>query len=170
MSVLNCLSREHRLFEMLTARLRFCAERDGPGARARIEDLLQVLLPALEQHDAIETLIFTLPQSWERDERSAHELVEAQHDALRGLRAEIQTLLRDRSDAPFSQLALLVDALCGKLDWHFKTEELLLWPLHLKRSGRSVGRSLDREAQKGVEELEAAVARLNLLQHEREDV
>jgi hypothetical protein len=169
MSVLATLAREHRLFETLIARLRFCAERDGPGARARVSDLLQVLLPALERHDAVETLVFGEPgQAWERDERSAHELVEAQHDALRGLRAEVQTLLREKTDAPFSRLALLVDALCGKLEWHLKTEELLVWPLYLKRTGRSVAHSLEREAEKGVAALEASVARLNIDQHQKE--
>jgi hypothetical protein len=160
MSIIAILAREHRLFERLVQQLEDGADLPQPLARARVAEALLVLLPALERHDRIEDLVFGDEAGGsDQDSRRAHDIVDAQHQALRALREEIEVLLRDEADSVFNRLRGLILLLTAKLQWHFKTEEMLLWPRQAAL-GRSVGRSLEREAAKSVAELEAAVASL----------
>lgn len=162
MSVLNCLTREHRLFERLLERLRQGIESSGDHASALlITETLQVMLPALDRHDVLEDLVFGQPgPSMGVDEKRARELVEAQHMALQRLREDVHDLLRDHT-APLPRLKSLAELLAGRLEWHFKTEEMLLWPLQVKTCSRSVGHSLELRAEKNVRDLEKAVARFS---------
>jgi hypothetical protein len=161
MTIFQVLTREHRLFERLSSRLRGAGELGPSHGRARVAEVLLVLLPALQRHDALEETVFGRPRGeWPRDELLAGELVEAQHGALRELRSSIEAVLAGESKSTFPRLAELAELLADKLQWHFRSEEMLLWPLYAKRESRSLARSGLREAERGVRELEDSVESL----------
>jgi hypothetical protein len=161
MNIIAELSREHRLFERLTARLHPHPELEDDQARARIVEALLVLLPALDRHDRLEETVFSRPEAhWPKDAELVHRLAEAQHDSLRALRSEIAAVLASQLETRFSRLAALADLFAEKLKWHLQTEELLLWPLYAKLSPRSIDHSAARQAAENAAVLKRAVERL----------
>lgn len=161
-TVLRSLEREHRVFEDLIRRLEGYGDLPPELGRARLAEALLVLLPALERHDAIEAEVFGSPGRAPTEEsRRAHEIVAAQHEAIRALREEIEGVLRREDGAPLARLQALCRTLAAKLAWHFRTEELLLWPLRAAEGGPPEGKAAEKRASESVEALRAEVARLS---------
>lgn len=161
MSVIAVLTQEHRLFDRLALRLRPAPELDERQARAQIEQALLVLIPALGSHDETEHAVFDRPEEeWPADARTVAALVQAQHESLSALRAEISAVLA-QPETPVSRLLTLAAALGEKLRWHLQTEEMMLWPLLSRLPGRSLDRSIERQAERNLRALTSAVARLD---------
>lgn len=159
MTSLAALAREHRLFERLLDRLHAMGELEPELARPLIRRTLATLLGALERHDALEDrLAGDCRNGSPAEEVWARELVDAQHGGLRELRREIAHVLAHEDHSTLPRLKTLTELLADKLRWHFETEEMLLWPLLVKRRSRSIGASLGRDAADNARLLEKELA------------
>lgn len=162
MSVFKSLTREHRLFEKLIERLRAASEGAGDEARETEIETLEALLEGLRRHDEVEHALFAAPvHGADAEEKRARQLVDAQHAALELLTADIRALLREKPIAA-RRLRAMGELLAGRLEWHFRSEEMLLWPLFARTSGRSLAHSLERRAElnaRALEQAEAGLAR-----------
>jgi hypothetical protein len=162
MSVVAALAEEHRLFERLILRLRQACELPPAQCHLILRQTLQVLLPALLSHDAVEELVFRPAHAKDHDQRRALAIVDAQHANLRQLRLEMEELLDGEPRESLPRLRKLVGALAEQLEWHLRTEEMLLWPSCAKQASRSIAAALERKARRGVTELARAIDRLQI--------
>ncbi|HVA66717.1 MAG TPA: hemerythrin domain-containing protein [Elusimicrobiota bacterium] len=160
MSVFAGLEREHRVFARLARQCERSLARGEADARRELAETMRVLLPALVRHEEVEDLLFRDPAYAARnDAKRILAVVDAQHDEIEALRAELEALLRDARRCDFERLKTGVSLFVRKLAFHFETEENLLWPSYNSLGSRSIRRSLSHEVDERVDEMETEMRR-----------
>ncbi len=154
MGVFASLAREHRLFSSVGLQCEFSLDREERIARRKVAEAMRVLLPALERHEEVESLLFGDADYAEREARRVLALVAAQHGEIEALRAEIEALLPNAEHCDFGRLKSGVLRLVQGLKFHFETEENLLWPFYNSLGSRSIRRSLAHEVGEKIDQME----------------
>lgn len=130
MSVLEELTREHRLFIEQVRRLERALLLPEDDVRVELERVLLVLFSGLERHEELENLAFTGGvRRWGRKAAAVLSLLEGQHQAVAELRRDLLLVLQECDRSAFDQLASLVVVLARTLRRHMRMEESRLWPL-----------------------------------------
>jgi hypothetical protein len=161
MSVLDTLSREHRLFTRLADRLENSVKLAEDAARSEMKNVLLLLLPALDTHEEIEDLVFGHPYAAQPGARVILAEVSAQHSEILALREDLLVALREAAGCPFAALSQMVLNLVQKLKLHFITEETGLWPHYA--ASRARNGALARQAERRVKDLETDVEKQSVM-------
>lgn len=154
MSVLQALRREHQLMTGLLDRLELLCRSDSTAAGLEIRSTLDLLFPALRQHETVELLVF---RSARGTERAARDCIEEQHQGLHDSKEEILAVLMAGRRCTDPSLKVMIASLCKTLREHFHAEEHLLWPLAAKRIREMAAASPDAEGWERVRALEAEI-------------
>lgn len=155
MSIVEVLTREHRVFERLIGRIERSLKLDEVHAREELRESILVLLVALERHEDIENLVFR--QTSAADKRGARALfheIAVQHRKIGALKDELLQAFDEAQADSYDSIKSLALQLVGKLRSHFQTEENRLWPRYLGLSSRSLERSVSQRAKQSVIKLE----------------
>lgn len=139
MIVAELLSREHALFRALLDRLELDLAERGESARRDVAQALAALLPAIDQHEAIEDITFRHPPDGINGQPDSLAEITVQHREISAVRDQILAVL-ERAAEPCSIVAIseLVVSLIRKLRVHLVTEERRLWPLYTSALARPV--------------------------------
>lgn len=160
---MDALAEEHRIFETLIERLERGLKYPAELARAEWKKIFLVLLPALQRHEEIESLVFEDP-AYLAKKGARKFLAEAhwQHGELSALRRDILEALEETSLPELPRLGLLVAQLARRLRDHFGSEETRLWPHYRGAMRHASHRGLERKAREKLRQFRREVAAADL--------
>jgi hemerythrin-like domain-containing protein len=156
--VIAALAKEHAVFLRMIGRIERALAWSEAAGRMEVRESLLVFLPALDEHERIEDVVFADPAyaSAEGADRIRAELAR-EHGRVDLMRAEIRLAL-ENAECPWDAFKNQVAELTRKLRLHLAAEEKRLWPHYARTMSRSRDRSAARRVDRETDRLEREIA------------
>jgi len=147
MKTIDHLREEHRMFEELLDSLDGWLESSEPLAPSHVEDVLRAFLQALQEHEAIERLIFEFAPGSRGDgvRPPKKKDLRREHEDLFEIKEELLFVLDNLSESSYPLLKKTIGSLADRLRSHFRFEEDELWPSVDESDGARPPKGVERD-------------------------